>query len=99
MNLRKSQLGFSAVELVIVLVVLGLLGFVGYTVYNQQQNKTATNDSGQVTDESPTAKDVGSAPEITTTDDLNKAEIMLDQTDPDTSNADASQLDSQAAAF
>ncbi len=99
MNLSKSRSGFSVVELIIILAVIGVLGFAGYRVYNSQDKKPATDTNSQAAEESPTANDVKSAPEIKTSDDLSKAEEALDQTDPDSSNTDASHLDSEVSAF
>lgn len=97
MKISKNQLGFSVVELVVVLAIVGLLGFVGYKVYSQQQTKTADTPS-QTTEQSATAKDVPSAPQIKTTEDLTKAEQTLDSTSVDGSN-DSSQLDNELSAF
>lgn len=101
MKLAKSQSGFSVIELVIILAVVGVLGFVGYTVYNRQQDKKTTGNTSQsVNEESATASDVGSAPEIKSTSDLDRASATLDQTDPGGSNnGDASQLDSKLSTF
>lgn len=97
MKISKNQLGFSAVEIVLVLAIVGLFGFVGYKVYSQQQTKTADNSSQNV-EQSATANDVPSAPQIKTTDDLTKAEKTLDSTSVDGSN-DSSQLDNELSAF
>lgn len=101
MRFTKNQSGFSAVEIVIVVVVVGVLGLVGYNVYNRQQNKSASSDTSQSSsDQSASADDVKPAPEINSTEDLDKAQAVLDQTDPNTSNnSDTSQLDSQLANF
>ena len=102
MKLRANQAGFSPVELIIVLVVVAALGFVGYSVYNRQQDQSASNSgtSQQAADEPATANDVKSAPTISSTGDLDKANTVLDQTDPGGSNnTDASQLDSELATF
>ncbi len=96
MNTNKSQLGFSAVEVAIVLVLLAIVGFAGYTVYNRQND---TSDSATTSEESATATDVPSAPDIKTESDLTKAEQTLDQTDPGSSNADAAKLGSEASTF
>lgn len=90
-----NQKGFSAVEGVIILAVVVLLGIGGYLVFNRQdssKNQTASEQSSE-------AKDVPSAPEISSKSDLDEAETALDQADPSASNADASQLDSELSAF
>ncbi len=98
----KSQSGFSAVEALIIIVVVGIIGLVGYTVYNGQQNKTASPSTSQPasSDQPAVSNDVQSAPEISSTKDLDKAQAVLDQTDPVASNGnDTSQLDAQLADF
>jgi prepilin-type N-terminal cleavage/methylation domain-containing protein len=101
MRAKTNQSGFSAVELVIVLAVVGVLGFVGFSVYNRQQTKTTDTGTTQANNgQSAKANDVASAPNISSTSDLDKAATMLDQTDPSGSNnSDAGQLDSQTANF
>ena len=90
MKSRAKQSSFSAAGLIVVSVVVVALGFVGYTVYS---SLSANNESA-------TATDVGSAPEIKSTSDLDQASATLDQTDPGGSNAtDANQLDSELSAF
>ena len=100
MKLRKEQSGFSIVELVIILAVIGILGFVGYNVYNKDQdNQTASNSSSeQIAEQSPTATDVQSAPDVNSTSDLDNAEAMLDTTDP-SSSSDSAELDTLTTAF
>ena len=95
--MRKFQNGFSAFEFLVVILVLGLIGFAGYTVYNRSQDDK-TSDSAQSTEESATASDVPSAPEVNSTDDLTAAEAALDQTNLDDSS-DTGLLDSSASAF
>jgi Tfp pilus assembly protein PilV len=95
MNIRKSQSGFSPVEVLLAVVVIGLLGFGLFTVYNRQQEQTSTNNSPAVSQQK-TASDT--APEINSTEDLTKAEKALDETTVD-SASDNAQLDSQLSAF
>jgi Tfp pilus assembly protein PilV len=96
MLLRKKQLGFSAVELLIILVVVALLGFAGYVVYNRMQNNKAASSS--TTSQSTSSSDVKSAPAINSASDLDKASNILDQTDPNPSG-DSATLDTQLSAF
>lgn len=103
MKIHTNQSGFSIVEVLIVVAVVAVLSFVGYTVYDRQQVKTTDSESNttqQITDQSSSATDVKSAPTINSTEDLDKAEAILDQTDPGGSNnVDANQLDSETSAF
>ncbi len=101
MRIRTNQLGFSVIELVIVLLVVSLVGVVGYKVYNRSQNKTTNSYSTQSADGSAKATDVATAPStVKTISDLAKADKTLDATNPSTSNnSDTSQLDAAMAAF
>jgi prepilin-type N-terminal cleavage/methylation domain-containing protein len=104
MRYRTNQAGFSVVELVIVLGVVGVLGFVGYGVYDRQNAKitdSSTTDTSQTaSSQSAKANDVASAPTVSSTNDLDKASAILNQTDPSGSNnTDASQLNSQLSTF
>jgi len=95
MSLRKSQTGFSVVELVIVVVVVAIVGLASYAVYNRQHNKVATTQPT-----SAVLTTVPSAPTISSASDLDKANATLSQVDPSGSNSsDSSQLDSQLATF
>ena len=89
---RKT--GFSAVELLIILVVVVIVGLLGYAAYNSFQTKNAE----QASTESSTASDVKIAPVIDSEADLREAELILDQTDPE-SGEDMKQLESETAAF
>ena len=98
MKRQRGQSGFSVIELVIVIVVVAALAAVGYLVYNRQ-SKTVGPSTSQDS-ESPTATDVATAPPINSVSDLDKALVILNQTDPGSSdNADTSQLNSQLANF
>lgn len=95
MSIRKNQTGFSAIELIVALVVVGGLAFAGYTVFNRQQ---AAESADTTTSQPATVNDVPSAPEITDTDDLDKANATLDQVEID-GDSDSSQLDVELATF
>jgi uncharacterized membrane protein YebE (DUF533 family) len=94
MRSRSSQLGFSAVEIAIVVAVIVIIGFLGYTFYNNYLHKQA-----QVGESSKTS-DVDDAPVITTTKDLDKANSTLDDSDLESnSKDDLSEMDKDLSAF
>ena len=93
MTTTSYQKGFSIIEVVIVLVVIGVIGFLGYTFYNNSHPQTASTTS-----QSATATDVATAPDVTSTSDLDKVIMVLNQTNTD-SSSDNSQLDSQLSNF
>lgn len=95
MSTLTHQKGFSIVEIVFVVAVLGVIGFLGYTFYsNSHTSKDPVADSSQ----SATVTDVTTAPNVSSTADLDKAQAVLDQTNPD-SNSDSSQLELELSNF
>lgn len=104
MKLRSNQNGFALFEALTVLIVAGLIGVTGWWVYHRNHNtanssKTASSNSSSV-NTSPVAKNVSTAPQVKTADDLDKALQVLDQNDPSSANSsDTTQLDSQTSAF
>jgi prepilin-type N-terminal cleavage/methylation domain-containing protein len=100
MRLRTNQSGFSVVEVLVVVVVLGLVGFISYSFYNKQADtdKTTDGSTSQSASQSATADDVPAAPELTSTDDLDTASAMLDESDTASSN-DSTELDAQLQSF
>lgn len=96
MRARTSQSGFSIIELIIALAILGVLVFVGYIVYDRQNDKTA--DNRDTTSQSATKSDLPTAPEVTSTSDLDKAATVLDQTDTSMDD-DSEELDAQLQSF
>lgn len=79
----------AAVELVLILLGLVLIGFAGYKVYDARQS--ADRQLDQSTSESSS--------ETTSSADLDTAESTLDQVNPDDSNSELSELDSQLSGF
>ncbi|MBI2007937.1 prepilin-type N-terminal cleavage/methylation domain-containing protein, partial [Candidatus Saccharibacteria bacterium] len=94
MSVRQNKLGFTALELILVLVIVGLIGLVGYKIYNtQKENDRVTNNTEAVLEQTPTTS--SSVPAINSASDLEKAEKALagfDSTSAD--DEDLSQLDS-----
>lgn len=95
MSFRNRQSGFSAVELVIVVAVVGVLALVGYMVINRQGGNPVANTGNQ---QPAATDDVPAAPEIKSSEDLDKAESTLDGMNTD-STSDSSQLDSELNSF
>lgn len=98
MKARSNQIGFSVVELLLIVVVVAGLGFVGYFVYNRQQSETL--DSASSTKQQAAEVDSLEAPAVNSVSDLDEANQTLDQSDPETSSSsDSNQLDSQLSGF
>ena len=105
MKSLNKQSGFSAPELLLVLLIAAIIGVVGYYVYDVKKstdesnaNSIAAQQTPAASKESTEAKNVTAAPAINSAADLDKAQTVLDQNDPETGNsADSDQLDSQTA--
>jgi len=90
----RSQSGFTAVEIAVVVAVVVVIGFLGYTFYNNYQQKQA--DAG----ESSQTADTTEAPAITTADDLDKADTVLNASDLEAaSKNDLSEIDKDSNEF
>jgi len=76
--MKRSNSGFSIVELVIILATVGVIGAIGYQVYHDHQTKTAA---------------VAIPSKIQTKSDLKQAASSLDSQNIDKS-LDPTQLDS-----
>lgn len=100
MSLSKKSSGFSAVEIVLVVAVVALLGFIGWRFYAIQQANSDQGSSQTTTTQGAAAEtggeDVPAAPQINSTEDLNKAEQALDST---STSSDGSELDSELNSF
>jgi len=90
-SLFKKQ-GFSIIELLVIIIVVGLIGVVGYFFYG---NFISNN---QVKEQSPVASGVPVAPAITTTANLDEAEVVLNGINLD-DNTDELQIDSELSNF
>lgn len=105
-KLQDSKLlSFSALEPVLLMATLVVIVLIGYNVYSRQQTdltveETMQSQSQQLDEQSPTADDVSTAPEIQSDEDLNNAEAVLDNTDVEGSNeADGQVIENQTADF
>ena len=90
----RSGFSFSAVEIVIAVVTIAIIGFLGYSFYaNYQKSQMKTNDSLQ-------SAETTDAPAITSTEDLDKAASVLDESDLETnSSSDLSEMDKDLNKF
>lgn len=90
----RSQPGFTAVEIAVVVAVVVIIGFLGYAFYNNYQQKQA--DAGESSQTTNTTE----APAITTADDLDKADTVLNDSDLEaTSKNDLSEIDNDLNEF
>lgn len=92
--LSSRQLGFSPILIIVVIAAVGLIGYLGYSFYTNSQQQAANN----VPEQSAVAKDVQTAPEVTSTSDLDTALTALDKIDT-TSSSDSTELNNQLSAF
>lgn len=77
MRIDKRNAGFGIVEIIVVLVVLALVGLIGYRVWDANMNKqapatTSQNENKEISEDT--------APEIKSSEDLDKADAALDET-------------------
>lgn len=91
MTHRRQHQGFSVVEILLVVVVVGIIGVLGLTFARNHQ--TPTSPPANMNTSSP-ATDSSTVPNIRSTDDLDKAQAVLDQTPIDMGN-DAGHLDAE----
>lgn len=102
MTKHAKQQGFALLELVAVVVIIGLVALVGVKVYGAHKDKALSNETTATTTASQTqvSSDQATVPQIKSATDLDKASQMLDQNDPDSSNAsDSAQLDKDISSF
>ena len=87
---QLSHRGFSVVEVVIIVVIVGVIGGAGYLVYSRQSDDSAkdTTTSEQVADD---------VPAIQSAEDLDTASQTIDDTNIDSVDAEADELDSSLA--
>src|SRR3989344_5473331 len=98
MNDKRWSSVFTFIEVLVVLVIVTMIGLVGYTVYNRQSGNDGSGQSSSSSSETE-ANDVSVAPEIKNASDLDKAQEVLDQNDPNASGSDASQLEGELSNF
>ncbi len=93
----KTQLqrGFSAVEICIAVFVLAAVGATGYLAYSRMQDASKTPTASEQTDNASTP----SVPTVSSSDDLDKAEKALDETNLDASVSDSTELDAELKNF
>lgn len=95
---KRTQGGFSPVEILVVVVVVVVVGLLGYVLYGRMHQSSNGSATAQTQTSPATAHDVATAPQIKTADDLTKAEKVLDSSDV-SSGTDTSQLDTQTSGF
>lgn len=66
MKLRKNQLGFSPVEIILIIAVVGLLGLAGWLFYDRQNNTKSESTLSQSTQSSADETNNENSSEINT---------------------------------
>ena len=92
----KDQSGFSPFETGILIATVALLGLAGFLVYDRQQDKKAASQNSSATQTAD--ETIPEAPEIKNTEDLTKAEQVVDQANIDKTQ-DGDQLDKELNSF
>lgn len=94
---RNKQVGFSAIEAIIVVAILAVLAGVGYWVFTRESDDTDQSaTSSQASEEDTT---VPKTPVVEEASDLDSASQALDDSDLDAGATDNSQLDTQLDGF
>lgn len=99
MSFKHNQAGFTPLAFVLILAIAGVIGFAAYQVYSSQQANTPPADNNAATQQQSEDDSVPEAPEIKSTEDLDKAEQTLDKINPEDSSAGGAQLDQQTSNF
>jgi prepilin-type N-terminal cleavage/methylation domain-containing protein len=94
----KSNSGFALLELIAVVVIVGLIALAGLKVYGAHKNSVASESAATNTSSQESLKSAAATvPQVKSSADLDKASKVLDQNDPDSTNAnDSAQLDNDA---
>lgn len=98
---KLAQSGFAAVELILAVVIVAAIAGTGYFVWHENAKSspvTTASNTAASSYQSPTTL-TPTAPQITTTSDLNAAMQTLNQTNITANNSDSSQLSTQASGF
>lgn len=97
---KRTQIGFAAVELVIVVVLLAAIAGTGYYVLRNRSKSTPTTASNTSASTSQTSSAATpTAPQINSASDLNSAMQALNQTSVTAGSTDSSQLTTQSSGF
>ena len=95
--MKRSQKGFSAVELIIAVVIIGLLAGIGYVAFYRISEEDSTSTQ-QTTTQQTESNDV-EVPEIQSAADLDTTETTLENIDLEADNAELDQLDEALNTF
>lgn len=96
MRRSTKQLGFSTVEVAVIVVILLALGGVGYWIFARQSAKNNANSASLSQGESV---DAPAAPDLNTASDLDTVDNALNELNLEAGNSDNAALDSQSSAF
>lgn len=79
--MKKSQKGFAALEILLLVAVVAIVALIGYRVVSNHNTKASNQASNGVSDQSKASTDVTTVPQINSKSDLDKAEATLNQSD------------------
>ncbi|HUY53439.1 MAG TPA: hypothetical protein VMV24_02600 [Candidatus Dormibacteraeota bacterium] len=107
--MQKQRSGFAVIELIIILVVLIAITSTGYYIWHKSKttpsiktakitSSTAATNTAALNYQSPPTTTV-TAPQVSTSSDLNSAMQSLNQASISSNNTDNSQLSTQASGF
>lgn len=100
--MKRSQKGFSVVELIIAVVIIGLLVGIGYTAFNRISKEDATSTQQTTTQQTTTQQTESNdveVPEIQSAADLDTTETTLENIDLEADSAELDQLDEALNTF
>jgi hypothetical protein len=93
--MKKLQLGFSAVEVVIAFFVVAAIGVTGYLAFDRMQDTSKTPSANEQIQKGTTP----TAPAVDDQSDLDAATKTLDETNLEASTADSTELDTELNSF
>ena len=100
MRRSRNQLGFTVIELVLMVAIVALIGGVGYKIYKTKKSVDRATNNTEAVLESPISTKAKEQSTIDNAKDLNEAGAYLDELGSTSEDdKDLSQLESELGAF